>query len=132
MGGVQIIGKGKRERIVPLNNTASDLLERYLHKARPQLLRRPSDALFLTNRSAAMSRQMFWLLIKRYAVVAGIRSLSPHTLRHAFATHLLNHGADLRAIQLMLGHASISTTQIYTHIAAKRLADLHQHHHPRG
>lgn len=133
MGGVQVVGKGGRERIVPFNEKAAELLEVYLKTARPQLLRRPSDTLFISNRSAALSRQMFWLLVKRYAGLAGIeRSLSPHTLRHAFATHLLNHGADLRAVQLMLGHVSISTTQIYTHIAVRRLSELHKRHHPRG
>ncbi len=133
VGGAQIIGKGGRERIVPFNDAAAAMVERYLKEARPRLWRRPCAALFLTVRGLAMSRQMFWLLVKRYAAAAAIsRPLSPHTLRHAFATHLLNHGADLRAVQLMLGHASISTTQIYTHIAAHRLATMHRQHHPRG
>ncbi|MGI9297119.1 MAG: site-specific tyrosine recombinase XerD [Gammaproteobacteria bacterium] len=132
-GCLQVTGKGGRERVVPFNETAAMLLERYLRTARPLLLRRPTDALFLSNRGAAMSRQMFWILVRRYARLAGIRGApSPHTLRHAFATHLLNHGADLRAVQMMLGHASISTTQIYTHIAARRLGEMHKKHHPRG
>lgn len=132
-GCVHIAGKGGRERVVPYNDTAAEFLRRYLQTARPQLLRRPSNALFPSNRGAPMSRQMFWLLVKKYAHKAGIRRApSPHTLRHAFATHLLNHGADLRAVQMMLGHASISTTQIYTHIAVRRLSALHKQHHPRG
>ena len=130
---VRLTGKGGRERIVPFHAQASALLSRYMSEARPQMLRRPSDALFLTNRGAAMSRQMFWLLVKRYARQAGLRHApSPHALRHAFATHLLNHGADLRAVQMMLGHASISTTQIYAHIAVHRLSEMHKKHHPRG
>ncbi|MGU9951137.1 MAG: site-specific tyrosine recombinase XerD [Gammaproteobacteria bacterium WSBS_2016_MAG_OTU1] len=133
MGGVQVIGKGGRERIVPFNQIAADFLTNYIEVGRPQMLNRPSNAVFLSKYSAAMSRQMFWQLIKRYANIAGIsRALSPHTLRHAFATHLLNHGADLRAVQVMLGHASISTTQIYTHVAVQRLSELHKKHHPRG
>lgn len=132
-GCVQISGKGGGERIVPFNETAAAMLSHYIEKSRPHFLRRPSDALFLSTRGAAMSRQMFWLLVKRYAARAGIRrAVSPHALRHAFATHLLNHGADLRAVQMMLGHASISTTQIYTHVAARRLSELHKQHHPRG
>ncbi len=132
-GCVQLLGKGGGERIVPFNETAAAMLDNYIKTARPRLLRRPTDALFLSARGAAMSRQMFWLLVKRYAARAGVRGApSPHTLRHAFATHLLNHGADLRAVQMMLGHASISTTQIYTHVAARRLTALHKKHHPRG
>ena len=132
-GCLQIIGKGGRERIIPFNDTAADFLQHYLQIARPLLLRRPTDALFLSTRGAAMSRQMFWILVKRYASLAGLRGApSPHTLRHAFATHLVNRGADLRAVQMMLGHASISTTQIYAHIAARRLAEMHKKHHPRG
>ena len=132
-GCVQITGKGGRERIVPFNETAAAVLDNYIKKSRPHFLRRPTDSLFLGARGAPMSRQMFWLLVKRYAVRAGIRrALSPHALRHAFATHLLNHGADLRAVQMMLGHTSISTTQIYTHVAARRLSELHKKHHPRG
>ncbi|MGI9306107.1 MAG: site-specific tyrosine recombinase XerD [Gammaproteobacteria bacterium] len=132
-GCVQLAGKGGSERIVPFNETAAAVMEEYLQTARPQLLRGATDAIFPSNRGAAMSRQMFWLLVKRYAAAAGIRRApSPHTLRHAFATHLLNHGADLRAVQMMLGHASISTTQIYAHVAVLRLSQLHKKHHPRG
>ena len=132
MGGVQVVGKGGRERIVPFNERAAQLLEEYISRGRVQLLRRATDFLFINQRGLPMSRQTFWLLVKKYAERAGIRRLSPHMLRHAFATHLLNHGADLRAVQLMLGHVSISTTQIYTHIAAQRLSALHKKHHPRG
>ena len=133
-GLVRVLGKGSKERIVPLGAEAREWIERYLRDGRPALLaKRVSDALFVTQRGAAMSRQMFWLLIKRYAKRAGIAApLSPHGLRHAFATHLLNHGADLRVVQLLLGHADISTTQIYTHVARERLKSLHAHHHPRG
>ncbi|MFN7508240.1 MAG: site-specific tyrosine recombinase XerD [Betaproteobacteria bacterium] len=131
---VRVLGKGSKERIVPMGETASDWLERYLRDARPVLLKgAASDACFITQRGAAMSRQMFWQLVKRYAARAGIDgALSPHGLRHAFATHLLNHGADLRVVQLLLGHADISTTQIYTHVARERLKSLHARHHPRG
>ncbi|MBL8397528.1 MAG: site-specific tyrosine recombinase XerD [Candidatus Accumulibacter sp.] len=135
MGVVRVFGKGGKERLVPLGEQAVDRLRHYLAEARPALLvARQSDDLFVTGRGAAMTRQAFWQLIKRYAVVAGIdpARLSPHVLRHAFATHLLNHGADLRVVQLMLGHADISTTQIYTHIARERLKSLHAAHHPRG
>ncbi|MEK9939630.1 MAG: tyrosine-type recombinase/integrase, partial [Methylotenera sp.] len=113
---------------------AADWIGRYLKQARPMILqKRLSDALFVTNRGEAMSRQAFWYLIKRYALVAGIQKhLSPHVLRHAFATHLLNHGADLRVVQMLLGHSDISTTQIYTHVARERLKKLHSQHHPRG
>lgn len=132
-GCVQVVGKGGRERIVPFNDTAADFLRRYFRDARPFFLRRPTDSVFLSVRGAAMSRQMFWILVRRYSRLAGLRgSPSPHTLRHAFATHLVNHGADLRAVQMMLGHASISTTQIYAHIAARRLSEMHKKHHPRG
>ncbi|QKT04723.1 site-specific tyrosine recombinase XerD [Ectothiorhodospiraceae bacterium 2226] len=133
-GVVRLMGKGAKERLVPLGEEALGWIERYLAEARPLLARgRPSAALFLTRRGSAMSRQMFWQLIKRYALRAGIeRSLSPHTLRHAFATHLLNHGADLRVVQLLLGHSNLSTTQIYTHVARVRLQALHAAHHPRG
>lgn len=133
-GIVRVMGKGSRERLVPLGEEAIGWLEQYLLEARPQLLRgRTSSALFVTQRGAAMTRQAFWYLIKRYAREAGIVShLSPHTLRHAFATHLLNHGADLRVVQMLLGHSSLSTTQIYTHVARERLKDLHARHHPRG
>ena len=133
-GLVRVIGKGSKERIVPLGEEARRAVERYLKRSRPDLLgRRTSDALFVTKRAAPMSRQMFWLLVRRYAVRAGIHApLSPHGLRHAFATHLLNHGADLRVVQMLLGHADISTTQIYTHVARARLKSLHAQHHPRG
>ncbi|UCE32225.1 MAG: site-specific tyrosine recombinase XerD [Burkholderiales bacterium] len=133
-GVVRVLGKGDKERLVPLGDEAQAWIERHLREARPQLLRgRASDALFVTARAAPMTRQMFWTLIRRYARLADIRvPLSPHTLRHAFATHLLNHGADLRVVQLLLGHADISTTQIYTHVARERLKQLHALHHPRG
>ena len=133
-GLVRVVGKGQKERIVPIGEEARVWLERYVAHARAALLgRRLSDALFVTRRGAAMTRQMFWKLIRRYAQLAGIRGpLSPHGLRHAFATHLLNHGADLRVVQLLLGHADISTTQIYTHVARERLQALHARHHPRG
>ena len=133
---VRIFGKGSRERLVPLGDVANDCVRDYLQQARPQILGllRQSDDLFVTTRGAKMTRQAFWLLIKRYAIAANMNpaKLSPHVLRHAFATHLLNHGADLRVVQLLLGHADISTTQIYTHIAKARLKDLHQKHHPRA
>ncbi len=133
-GVVHILGKGAKERLAPFGEEARGWLERYLQEARPALLHaRASDALFITARGAGMTRQQFWNIIKRYARAAGIGApLSPHTLRHAFATHLLNHGADLRAVQLLLGHTDISTTQIYTHIARERLTALHAKHHPRG
>lgn len=134
-GVVRIFGKGSKERLAPLGETASDRIRDYLVEARQNLLgERRSDDLFVTARGNAMTRQAFWQLIKRYAVTAGIdaKKLSPHVLRHAFATHLLNHGADLRAVQLLLGHADISTTQIYTHVARERLKTLHKDHHPRG
>lgn len=135
MGLVRVLGKGSKERLVPLGEVAIDWLRRYLAESRPALLgRRTTDALFVTGRAAAMTRQMFWTLIKRHARTAGLDAgrLSPHGLRHAFATHLLNHGADLRVVQMLLGHADISTTQIYTHVARERLKDLHARHHPRG
>jgi len=139
-GVVRVVGKGDKERLVPLGEEARHWIARWLAHGRPELLAprggglpRSSDALFVTQRAGPMSRQMFWTLVKRYAVQAGVRSpLSPHTLRHAFATHLLNHGADLRVVQMLLGHADISTTQIYTHIARERLKTLHAQHHPRG
>jgi integrase/recombinase XerD len=134
MGVVRVVGKGSKERLVPLGEVAADFLARYLREARPALLKsRTSDAVFVTTRGAPMTRQAFWALIKRHAAraIPG-RSLSPHTLRHAFATHLINHGADLRVVQLLLGHADISTTQIYTHVARERLKALHAKHHPRG
>jgi len=134
-GVVRVIGKGSKERLVPLGEQAIDWLTRYLSEARPDILKgQQSEALFVTARGAAMTRQAFWQLIKRYAPQADIAAakLSPHVLRHAFATHLLNHGADLRVVQLLLGHADISTTQIYTHVARERLKRLHAEHHPRG
>jgi integrase/recombinase XerD len=133
-GLVRVVGKGARERIVPLGEEAQDWLRRYLTAARPVLLQgRACDAVFVTARGAPMTRQMFWVLVRRYAKAAGIAApLSPHGLRHAFATHLLNHGADLRVVQMLLGHADISTTQIYTHVAREWLRSLHAQHHPRG
>jgi integrase/recombinase XerD len=134
MGVVRILGKGSKERLVPVGEEALDWVRRYGAQARALLLNgRASDALFVTTRAAPMTRQAFWQLIKRYARRAGIGAqISPHTLRHAFATHLLNHGADLRVVQMLLGHADISTTQIYTHVARERLKQLHAKHHPRG
>lgn len=134
MGVVRVMGKGNKERLVPLGEEALFRLRQYLKEARGSLLGgRLTDAMFVTQRGASMTRQMFWHLIKRHARRAGLdKSLSPHTLRHAFATHLLNHGADLRVVQLLLGHADISTTQIYTHVARERLKKLHAQHHPRG
>jgi len=133
-GVVRVTGKGGKERLVPLGEEAVNWLERYMSEARNELINgRLVDALFPTRRGSAMSRQAFWQLIKRYAKKANIlKELSPHTLRHAFATHLLNHGADLRVVQLLLGHSSLSTTQIYTHVARERLKSLHAAHHPRG
>jgi integrase/recombinase XerD len=134
-GVVRVLGKGARERLVPFGEEAHEWLSRWLAQGRPPLLAESASAkaLFITRRGTAMTRQMFWKLVKRYAIVAGIRSpLTPHVLRHAFATHLLNHGADLRAVQLLLGHADISTTTIYTHVARERLKQLHAKHHPRG
>ena len=132
---VRIFGKGGRERLVPLGEEAMQWVERYFAEARPALQRdgRPNDYIFLTRRGTAMTRQGFWQLIKRYGLRAGIkRPLSPHTLRHAFATHLLNHGAGLRTVQLLLGHSDLSTTQIYIHVAQRRLREIHHLHHPRG
>lgn len=134
-GVLRVIGKGGKERLVPLGDEAAHWLTRYVDEARPLLLKGGrSDALFVSNRRAAMTRQMFWTLVKKHALTAGIpaKRISPHVLRHSFATHLLNHGADLRALQLMLGHSSLSTTQIYTLIAKEGLKRLHQRHHPRG
>lgn len=134
-GVVHLTGKGGRERLVPVGEEALDWIERYLDEARPALLRGrgTAEALFVTTRGAGMTRQAFWYMVKRYARAMGIeRPLSPHTLRHAFATHLLNHGADLRVVQMLLGHSDLSTTQIYTHVAQARLQDLHARHHPRG
>ena len=134
MGVVRIMGKGSKERLVPLGEEALSWVKRYLKEARPQILgRRSTDALFVTARAEGMTRQSFWHLLKRHALHAGLRkAISPHTLRHAFATHLLNHGADLRVVQMLLGHSDISTTQIYTHVARERLKQLHAKHHPRG
>lgn len=133
-GLVRVLGKGSRERLVPLGELALDWVQRYLREARPILAKQPCEYVFLARHGSAMTRQMFWTSIKQHALSAGIAtdSLSPHTLRHAFATHLLNHGADLRVVQLLLGHADISTTQIYTHVARERLRQLHQAHHPRA
>ena len=133
-GVLRIMGKGSKERLVPFGAEAGDWLQRYLTHGRGMILgNQVSDALFVTGRGGPMTRQMFWKLIKKYAVLAGItQPLSPHTLRHAFATHLLNHGADLRVVQMLLGHADISTTQVYTHVARERLRQLHAKHHPRG
>jgi integrase/recombinase XerD len=134
MGVVRVMGKGSKERLVPLGEEALDWIRRYLAEGRAVLLAgKLSDALFVTHRGEGMTRQMFWYLIKKHARQAGLnKPLSPHTLRHAFATHLLNHGADLRVVQMLLGHADISTTQIYTHVARERLKQLHAQHHPRG
>jgi integrase/recombinase XerD len=134
MGVVRVMGKGSKERLVPLGEVALEWLRRYLADGRNVLLgRQSSDALFVTARAEGMTRQMFWYLIKKHALRGGLTmALSPHTLRHAFATHLLNHGADLRVVQMLLGHTDISTTQIYTHVARERLKTLHSQHHPRG
>ncbi|MCU0969367.1 MAG: site-specific tyrosine recombinase XerD [Rubrivivax sp.] len=133
-GVLRVVGKGAKERLVPFGEEAHGWLRRYLGEARGAILgRRGSDALFVTARGGPMTRQMFWKLVKRHALAAGVDvPLSPHTLRHAFATHLLNHGADLRAVQMLLGHADIATTTIYTHVARERLRQLHATHHPRG
>jgi integrase/recombinase XerD len=137
-GVLRIMGKGSKERLVPFGDMARDSLTDYMQNARGALLRaKQTDDLFVTTSGpkagTAMSRIMFWQLIKKYAVLSGITApLSPHTLRHAFATHLLNHGADLRSVQVLLGHADISTTTIYTHVARERLKNLHAKHHPRG
>ena len=133
-GVLRITGKGSKTRLVPFGEEARAWIERYLREARGAILAgQADDALFVTARGGPMTRQMFWTLIKKYAFDAAVKApLSPHTLRHAFATHLLNHGADLRVVQLLLGHADISTTQIYTHVARERLKQLHAQHHPRG
>ena len=135
-GVVRVMGKGGKERLVPLGEEAITCLHDYINQARATLMAQhpPCNALFVTRRGKSMSRQAFWYLIKRYATVANIdaETLSPHTLRHAFATHLLNHGADLRVVQMLLGHSDISTTQIYTHVANQRLQELYQQHHPRA
>ncbi|MDR1424354.1 MAG: site-specific tyrosine recombinase XerD [Azoarcus sp.] len=134
-GVVRVLGKGGKERLVPLGEVAGDWVRRYMTESRPALLgKRLCDELFVSRLGAAMTRQRFWAIIKRHAATAGIaaRLISPHTLRHAFATHLLNHGADLRVVQMLLGHADISTTQVYTHVARERLKQLHEKHHPRA
>ncbi len=133
-GVLRVLGKGARERLVPFGEEAHEWLRRYLAEGRSAILGpQASEALFVTRRGSGMTRQMFWRLVKQYAAAAGITApLSPHTLRHAFATHLLNHGADLRAVQMLLGHADIGTTTIYTHVARERLRLLHAQHHPRG
>jgi integrase/recombinase XerD len=131
---VRVMGKGSKERLVPLGQVAAEWLQRYLDEARQTILEpHVSNDLFVTQQGSTMSRQMFWNLIKRYALKANVRgAISPHVLRHAFATHLVNHGADLRVVQLLLGHADITTTQIYTHVARERLKAIHTQHHPRG
>lgn len=132
-GYLRILGKGNKERLVPLGEIACEWVEKYLAESRPTLYKFATDYLFLTQHGAIMSRQNFWYAIKRYALQAGIQAdLSPHTLRHAFATHLLNHGADLRVVQMLLGHSDLSTTQIYTHVAQARMQQLHALHHPRA
>lgn len=133
-GVLRILGKGNKERLVPFGEVARQWIGRYLAEARPVILGgQQTEDLFVTQRGAGMSRVMFWMIVKKQAQAAGITApLSPHTLRHAFATHLLNHGADLRAVQMLLGHADISTTTIYTHVARERLKQLHAQHHPRG
>jgi integrase/recombinase XerD len=133
-GLVRVLGKGGKERLVPLGDEAQAWLQRFLRGPRAELLGgRPADQLFPTRRGSGMTRQAFWYRVRKHARSAGIhKQLSPHTLRHAFATHLLNHGADLRVVQLLLGHSDLSTTQIYTHVARERLKSLHAVHHPRG
>lgn len=133
-GVVRVTGKGSKTRLVPMGEEAADWIVRYIKYGRPEILQKKMcNALFVTTRAGAMTRQAFWYLIKRYALQAGIhKPMSPHVLRHAFATHLLNHGADLRVVQMLLGHSDISTTQIYTHVARERLKSLHSIHHPRG
>ena len=133
-GVVRVVGKGNKERLVPMGEEALSWIENYLKYARADLLNfSVSDKLFVTRRGGGMTRQTFWYMVKRYAKQASISlSLSPHVLRHAFATHLLNHGADLRVVQMLLGHSDLSTTQIYTHVAKERLKELHAQHHPRG
>jgi len=133
-GVLRVLGKGSKERLVPFGEVARDWLNRYMAESRPAILAgRQSEDLFVTGRGQGMTRAMFWVIVKKQAQAAGITErLSPHTLRHAFATHLLNHGADLRVVQMLLGHADISTTTIYTHVARERLKQVHAKHHPRG
>jgi len=133
-GIVRVMGKGGKERLVPLGEEALSWLQRYLEESRPELLRGADcPQVFVTNRKSGMTRQAFWYAIRKYAVLAGVsQKVSPHMLRHSFATHLLNHGADLRVVQLLLGHSDLSTTQIYTHIAREGLKQIHSEHHPRG
>ena len=135
VGLVRLIGKGSKERVVPVGEEALHWLQRYLREARPalQASSKVNDALFLSSRGTGITRQAFWQNIKKHLLKAGVKTaFSPHSLRHAFATHLLNHGADLRTLQMLLGHSSLSTTQIYTHIAQSRLKSIHAEHHPRG
>lgn len=134
-GVIRVVGKGSKERLIPFGEQANEWISRFVDEGRACLLKpnQQSDVLFVTNRGTAMTRQAFWSLVKKYAKRVGItKHLSPHTLRHAFATHLLNHGADLRVVQMLLGHSDLSTTQIYTHVAQARLQQLHRQHHPRG
>jgi integrase/recombinase XerD len=132
-GVIRVVGKGNKERLVPIGEVAIDAIEHYIKQARNELLKTASDVLFPSKRGVQMTRQTFWYRIKHYAIRANISvDLSPHTLRHAFATHLVNHGADLRVVQMLLGHSDLSTTQIYTHVAKARLQELHQRHHPRA
>ncbi len=135
LGLVRLVGKGNKERVVPVGEEALHWLERYIRQARPELqsAKLVSDALFLSSRGSAITRQAFWQNVKKHLLKAGVKTVfSPHSLRHAFATHLLNHGADLRTVQMLLGHSSLSTTQIYTHVAQSRLQSIHAQHHPRG
>lgn len=134
MGVMRVIGKGNKERLVPIGQTALDVIASYVKYGRPELLSsQPTDTLFLSRRGNKMTRQAFWYRIKHYAKISGInKPISPHVIRHAFATHLLNHGADLRSLQMLLGHSDMSTTQIYTHVAQERLKQIHKTHHPRG
>ena len=133
-GVIRVTGKGNKTRLIPMGEEAVDWIKKYIDESRNNILKqRVSKYLFITIRGGAMTRQAFWYLIKRYAIIANIKkSMSPHIMRHAFATHLLNHGADLRVVQMLLGHSDISTTQIYTHVARERLKKLHESHHPRG
>lgn len=132
-GIINTIGKGNKQRIVPLGQEAAYWIERYAAEARPQLLKHKAcDEMFVSQKRTGISRQLAWMIVEKYAEAAGISQLSPHGLRHAFATHLVNHGADLRVVQMLLGHADISTTQIYTHVANERLKNIVQTHHPRG